>query len=133
MHKHFLKWPLLPDSTSSLNVNHHGSASQAFVTMQGKDNEEETRVVASRSLKAILLERVVTHRMFKPVVLECGAHLLVHDHILQVLQGGMLADLLLKGQHVLPHRAYGERPDESGRASAHSTVSGCSEKDTTTS
>ena len=61
--------------------------------------------------------------MFEPVVLECRAHFLVHDHILQVLQGGMLADLLLEGQHVLAHGACWEGPEEGGHASAHRRVS----------
>lgn len=45
----------------------------------------------------------VTHRMFEPAVLDDWTHLLVHDHVLQVLQGGMLADLILERQHVLAH------------------------------
>lgn len=43
----------------------------------------------------------VTHRMFEPAVLDDWTHLLVHDHILQILQGGMLAYFILKRQHVL--------------------------------
>lgn len=39
--------------------------------------------------------------MFEPAVLDDWTHLLVHDHILQILQGGMLAYFILKRQHVL--------------------------------
>lgn len=43
----------------------------------------------------------VAHRMLEPAVLNDWTHLLVHDHILQVLQGRMLANFVLKWQHVL--------------------------------
>lgn len=50
----------------------------------------------------------VAHRMLEPAVLNDWTHLLVHDHILQVLQGGMLADFVLKRQHVLAQSDWRE-------------------------
>ena len=46
-----------------------------------------------------------THRVFLPALPECGPELLVDDHVLHVLQGRVLAHLLLEGQHVLIQRA----------------------------
>lgn len=41
------------------------------------------------------------YRMFKPALLQHGPHLFVDYDVLQVLQGRVLSDLLLKRQHVL--------------------------------
>lgn len=45
--------------------------------------------------------------MFEPAVLYDWTHLLVHDHILQILQGGMLAYFFLERQHVLANCTCG--------------------------
>lgn len=42
----------------------------------------------------------VAYRMFEPTVLHDWTHLFVHYHILQILQGRMLAHFILEWQHV---------------------------------
>lgn len=61
----------------------------------------------------------VTHRMLEPGVLDDWTHLLVHHHILQILQGGMLAYFILKWQHVLTNcSCKGTARQQSGKCYA---------------
>lgn len=57
--------------------------------------------------------------MLEPGVLDDWTHLLVHHHILQILQGGMLAYFILKWQHVLANCSYkGTAKQQSGKCYA---------------
>lgn len=50
-----------------------------------------------------------TYRVFQPMILEDGAHLLVNDHFLQVLEGWVLTYFFFKRQHVFIHWTYSAR------------------------
>lgn len=45
--------------------------------------------------------------MFEPAILNDGTHLLVHNNILQILQGRMLTYFIFKRQHVLANCTCG--------------------------
>lgn len=48
----------------------------------------------------------VAHRMLEPAVLHDWTDLFVHYHVLQVLQGWMLAHFILEWQHVFAGRTW---------------------------